>query len=39
MRIDVPAGTALVFTAADGSLLATPTTQPISRVIEVDPDR
>ncbi len=38
MRIDVPAGTALVFSAADGSLLATPTTQPLSRVIQVDPE-
>lgn len=35
MHFEVPAGTALVFTGADGELLAEPLTRPFLRVVEV----
>jgi hypothetical protein len=38
MRFEVPAGTALVFSGADGELLAEPMTRPILRIVEVDPE-
>lgn len=34
MRFEVPAGSALVFTGADGELLAQPVTQPITRLVQ-----
>jgi hypothetical protein len=37
MRFEVPAGTALVFSGPDGELLAEPMTQPITRVVQVQP--
>ena len=38
MRFEVPAGTALVFTGADGELLAEPLARPILRVVEIEPE-
>jgi hypothetical protein len=35
VHFEVPAGSALVFTGADGELLAKPVTQPSHRVVEV----
>jgi hypothetical protein len=35
MRFEVPAGSALVFSGADGELLAEPLTRPVLRVVEV----
>jgi len=38
MRFEVPAGTALVFSGTDGELLAEPTTRPILRFVEAEPE-
>ncbi len=35
MRFEVPAGSALIFTGADGELLADPVSRPLSRVVQV----
>ena len=37
MRFDVPAGSALVFSDAEGTLLDRPEVQPITRTVQVIP--
>lgn len=34
MRFEVPAGSSLVFSDADGELLAQPMTQPLTRIVQ-----
>lgn len=38
MRFEVPAGSALVFSDAEGTLLSEPLTRPLSRVVQTAPE-
>ena len=38
MRFEVPAGTALVFSDADGELLTHPQTHSITRIVQAPPE-